>query len=350
MLWRTAACSLLACLPCAAQDDVTTRIFDARGLGQDVLDRTIGVHLALPMQTTFLDQSEPDGYDIDLEERTWIGAGSWDWDDCTLECIGSEWEQAELTDRLGLLEIRATRHVHDQVGQVLADLEDLALRSVEIDLFVLPQSGLPAQLTPILSRARTKDLLGETEPVAHDWRSRRYSTPRTRRPSTRSCDYRRAVEHLAETRVLVDRLSYLSETLRAEQTPALDDLLDTITTMNQFEAHFEKYYTPEQLEALARRRDQVGKDGMRQAQDDWAQLYADAQAAAEQGRDPTGPTGQDLVRRKRALIEAFSGGDAGIEDSLRRMYAENPDLRQAVAGPEDGMGFLRAAEEAFGGE
>ena len=50
------------------------------------------------------------------------------------------------------------------------------------------------------------------------------------------------------------------------------------------------------------------------------------------------------------VIDDDDASREGIEDSLRRMYAENPDLRQAVAGPEDGMGFLRAAEEAFGGE
>lgn len=82
----------------------------------------------------------------------------------------------------------------------------------------------------------------------------------------------------------------------------------------------------------------------------WSRLYEDARAAAEAGLDPAGPEGRALARRKRELVLAFTGGDPGIEESLRRMYAENPELRRAVAGDEDAMTFLAAAERAEGAE
>ncbi len=57
-----------------------------------------------------------------------------------------------------------------------------------------------------------------------------------------------------------------------------------------------------------------------------------------------------LAARKRALIEAFTGGDAGIEQSLGRMVAENPGVQQEISGEPTAMDFLRRAEAAPGGE
>ena len=156
----------------------------------------------------------------------------------------------------------------------------------------------------------------------------------------------RARERAEEARALADRLDHLAGALRARRTPDLDDLLETLHEMERFDSLFETYYTPDQLAALARRRDELGEDALRGAQDAWSQLYADAAAAAEAGLDPAGPEGRALAARKRELIAAFTGGDPGIEAALRRMYAENPDLRQAVAGEPAAMEFLRRAEEA----
>jgi len=153
-------------------------------------------------------------------------------------------------------------------------------------------------------------------------------------------------ERLELARSLSERLDHLARTLRAREAPRLSDLLETLDTMSSFESLYEKYYTPEQLAQLATRRGELGPGGMQDAQRSWGQLYTDAQAAAEAGLDSAGPQGRDLVARKRALIEAFTGGDAGIEQSLGRMYAENPGARQAVAGEAGAMDFLRRAEGA----
>ncbi len=162
--------------------------------------------------------------------------------------------------------------------------------------------------------------------------------------------HERVRETLSEARVLAERLERLTGTLRSKQAPTLNDLLETLETMSQSEHLFETYYTPEQLADLAQRREDLGEQGMVEAQNAWTQLYADAQAAAEAGLDPTGPEGRDLAARKRALIEAFTGGDAGIEQSLGRMVAENPGVQQEISGEPTAMDFLRRAEAAPGGE
>jgi MerR family transcriptional regulator, thiopeptide resistance regulator len=61
---------------------------------------------------------------------------------------------------------------------------------------------------------------------------------------------------------------------------------------------------------------------MRKAQDDWAQLIAEVEAERDAGTDPADPKVQALVDRWQALIQAFTGGDAGIMASLKRMYGE----------------------------
>jgi MerR family transcriptional regulator, thiopeptide resistance regulator len=93
----------------------------------------------------------------------------------------------------------------------------------------------------------------------------------------------------------------------------------------------EQYYTPEQLEQLAARREALGEEGMRKAQDDWAQLIAEVEAERENGTDPADPRVQALMERWQALIQAFTGGDPGITASLKRMY-EQEGAEQASRG------------------
>ena len=63
----------------------------------------------------------------------------------------------------------------------------------------------------------------------------------------------------------------------------------------------EQYYTPEQLEQLAARREALGEEGMRKAQDDWAELIAAVEAEREQGTDPAEYVGG---RWRRAALDS----------------------------------------------
>lgn len=119
-------------------------------------------------------------------------------------------------------------------------------------------------------------------------------------------------------RRLERRLLLAREALAEAGGPSSDDLLETIEVMTMIE----RYYSEEQLAELARRRDALGPEGMERAQRDWAELYADVERELRAGTDPRDPRAQALVDRADALIEAFTGGDPGIRDSLERMYRE----------------------------
>jgi MerR family transcriptional regulator, thiopeptide resistance regulator len=109
----------------------------------------------------------------------------------------------------------------------------------------------------------------------------------------------------------------------------------------------EQYYTPEQLAELERRREELGEAGMRRAEADWAALIAEADELRAAGAAPTDPRVAPLADRWTALIAQFTGGDAGIHESLNRMYEnEGPErASRGVVSPEL-MAWMREAVAA----
>jgi MerR family transcriptional regulator, thiopeptide resistance regulator len=146
-------------------------------------------------------------------------------------------------------------------------------------------------------------------------------------------------EHLARVEAqlgamtaLRDRLVRILGALGGDAGPSADQLIETIEVMTMHE----RYYTQEQLEQLAVRREALGEEGMRKAQDDWAELIAAVGAEREHGTDPADPRVQELMDRWRSLIEAFTGGDHGIAASLERMYEQEsaPQASRGALSPE----------------
>jgi MerR family transcriptional regulator, thiopeptide resistance regulator len=131
--------------------------------------------------------------------------------------------------------------------------------------------------------------------------------------------------------VLRQRLSGLLDACTDDGAPSIDALTGTMEAM----AMTDRYYTPEQQETLARRRNELGAGGMRAAEQAWAQLIADADAERAAGTDPADPRMQAIAGRWRELIEQFTGGDPGIHASLGRMYRER-GVEQASRGTVSG--------------
>ncbi len=84
----------------------------------------------------------------------------------------------------------------------------------------------------------------------------------------------------------------------------------------------EKYFTPEQLEKLRRRKIKLGEKSIRNAETEWMGLFNRYRAEMEKGTDPAAEPVQKLARRSQELIAAFTGEDTGIEESLRGMYQQ----------------------------
>jgi hypothetical protein len=113
---------------------------------------------------------------------------------------------------------------------------------------------------------------------------------------------------------------------------------------------FEKYYTPEQLEQLERRRNELGEDRIKAAEQEWAEIYAQLADLRAREVDPASPEAQAVGDRAGELIQMFTGGDPGIAESLRRMYQqEDPQkLTRGMGSPED-MEYMVAIRKAKAG-
>lgn len=90
----------------------------------------------------------------------------------------------------------------------------------------------------------------------------------------------------------------------------------------------EQYYTPEQLAELRARRESVGEERIRQVEAEWPELISQVREVMAQGADPASAPAQALAQRWMALVAEFTGGNPAIEQSLQRMYAQEPSVRQ----------------------
>jgi hypothetical protein len=113
-------------------------------------------------------------------------------------------------------------------------------------------------------------------------------------------------------------LEAIATHLQAAQTISIQEFIQLIEVTMMIE----NYYTPEQLDYLQERREMLGLERIRQVEAEWQELIAQAQTAMQNGIDPTSEAVQELARRSQALIQEFTGGDAGIERSLNQMYQQ----------------------------
>jgi DNA-binding transcriptional MerR regulator len=124
---------------------------------------------------------------------------------------------------------------------------------------------------------------------------------------------------LATQERLRRRLAGLLEALEQNGNASTGELVEIVEEMTMHE----KYYTPEQLAELERRREELGGDeAMKKAEGEWADLIAAVAAEKERGTDPADPRMQELAARWTGLIEQFTGGDPEIMKSLRTMYEQ----------------------------
>lgn len=137
-------------------------------------------------------------------------------------------------------------------------------------------------------------------------------------------DPRRVVRlHLArvtgqadELRKLAERLAALADALDKAEAVSADEFLNTVREITMAE----QYFTPEQMEQIKARGEQVGQARIDEVQAEWPRLMAEVQSAMDARTDPADPKAQALARRWFGLVAEFTGGDPGIFKSLKKMY------------------------------
>jgi DNA-binding transcriptional MerR regulator len=137
-------------------------------------------------------------------------------------------------------------------------------------------------------------------------------------------------DRITMQRRLCERLEAVAARLETAGEVSAEEFIRTIEEITMIES----YYTPEQLESLKARGEQLGPERIRQSQQEWADLIAQVRAEMEKGTDPAAPEVQVMARRWRELVEQFTGGDPGIERSLGRLWKEQGDTLAAQHGME----------------
>lgn len=113
------------------------------------------------------------------------------------------------------------------------------------------------------------------------------------------------------------------------------DALQVLLDAMQIRRVHERWFSPEQMRALRQRWETLPVAQRDKVEMEWPHLVEQARAAMDAGLDPAAPEVQALVRRWLALQRQFVNMAPGMEDTMRRMYAAEPELaRQSGVTPE----------------
>jgi MerR family transcriptional regulator, thiopeptide resistance regulator len=127
---------------------------------------------------------------------------------------------------------------------------------------------------------------------------------------------------IADEERLARQLEALDRRLADRDEASVDDVVETMEVLTMFE----KYYTPEQLERLRSRADELGPEKLAAVRAEWPRLIAEMRAAMERGADPAAPEVQALARRWSELVQQFTGGDAAVARFTAALYRGEPQV------------------------
>jgi len=130
-----------------------------------------------------------------------------------------------------------------------------------------------------------------------------------------------------------------------------NSMTDMTQTPPELEDLIQRHYTPDQLDRL-KARPFTAKDQARVSAA-WSDIYQRAEALLREGADPASPAAQELACRSKALIDEFTGGNAGIAASLNNVWREaasRPTTQRAMPGSPEANSFLAQARAHLAGQ
>jgi DNA-binding transcriptional MerR regulator len=153
-------------------------------------------------------------------------------------------------------------------------------------------------------------------------------------------------EQIELQQALCHRLQAIKEHLESAGEVSAEVFIEAIEGMHMIES----YYTQEQLESFRKRSAEAAAAGRDLAQEGtaaWNDLLAQYAAEMKNGTDPADPKAQVLEKRRRELVQLFTGGDKAIEQNLTRLWMEQSDKLCAQFGMDPHVvAYLRKVNEA----
>jgi DNA-binding transcriptional MerR regulator len=128
--------------------------------------------------------------------------------------------------------------------------------------------------------------------------------------------------------------------------PAWDEFkkIVEVISMQHDTEWMKRYYTEEQLADLARR---GTPEVLERGQREWQKLIAEVEEAEREGLDPASERAQSLAARWEGLINEFTGGDPGILENLKRLYADQSNWPDTFSKPysDESADFISRARQ-----
>jgi DNA-binding transcriptional MerR regulator len=165
----------------------------------------------------------------------------------------------------------------------------------------------------------------------------------------------RLKERIELEKRLCERLEAVAARLgdRAEGSTAevsAEGFVEAVMEVTRMSEMAERYYTPEQREALERRRQDLGEERIREVAAEWPGLMERVRAEMDAGTDPADERAQELARRWKGLVREMTGGDASIQRSMSNMWWQEETVGDMDAGPmREMIEYVSRAWAASGG-
>lgn len=158
-------------------------------------------------------------------------------------------------------------------------------------------------------------------------------------------------ERIESEQRLCERLEDVAAALAAREDSAgevsADEFVETVMEVTRMSENIEKHYTREQLEQLERRKQEVGKQRIREVEAEWPRLIEQVEAEMEAGTAPSNERVQDLATRWMELVREMTGGDEDILRSMNSMWQEEESIGgMDTAHMRKLMGYIERANAA----
>jgi MerR family transcriptional regulator, thiopeptide resistance regulator len=142
--------------------------------------------------------------------------------------------------------------------------------------------------------------------------------------STLSLQRRLLLEKRLQVEAAIQAIEEAERSLQSGSAPdlaALKKIIEVMERQNNME-WAKKYYTEEAQARIAERARTWTPELQAKVEQDWKTLIGEVEAAIAAKVDPSDAKAQALAQRWSELLRGFTGGDAGIQQGLNKLYAD----------------------------
>jgi DNA-binding transcriptional MerR regulator len=150
-------------------------------------------------------------------------------------------------------------------------------------------------------------------------------------------------DQVAKEQRLIALLQTLAAGYQAETMRSVHDFIEVIEEITTIEQSF----TPEELDEIKQRGEQMGSEHIKAVEREWPALIAQVRREMLGGTDPKSPRMQPLASRWRQLVREFTGGNSSIERKVRASFVADPKMMERTGLDPAILAYANAAIRAL---